>query len=352
MPLRQRIQDFWKYFNNIQKDIQEDLRHGDYECLQQHIHTCNERLLQINGSEIEFEKNDDFFEMTFVNHGDASAQYISALLKKDAPEAILDDWIINSYRPALSEKAYHSVFEVKGTTYQGSDFKIYYEIDEINKLIPIKVFCKGLLELDDDQKFRITKTMLELFIGELELEARISDIEILTEEIETDDMCLLPNFYEDICDIIVDQEWTEYHDPSQIYMAYKIDEKIIYEGLRKDMKMILTTCPHLQEEILNNDFTICKQMLQYGGEYGYLYYELKEESEEYALLRQQLEKELHNLLYPLSFARTIGGAMGTHYAYIDLLIYDKNAFLLALRKIREHLNFDVYYKPFYQEIIG
>lgn len=346
MELKHRIHNFWKYFLTIQNNIEEDLKAQDFECLEQHVVECNKKLETISKGTIEFEESDGFFEMTFPSHGNKSIQYINALLKKEAPKALLDNWIINAYRPPLSEKAFHSMFEHDHQTYQGSDFKIYYEIDEVNKMIPIKVFCKGLLGLDKEHQLQITKTMLELFIGELELEARISSIEILEEEIDGEDVCLLPNFYEDICDIIIAQEWIEYHDPTQIYMAYKIDEKITFEGLRKDMKLIVTTYPQLQEEVLNQEYTICKDMKQLGGELGYLYYETYGERKEIALIRQQLEKELQDLLYPMSIARTIGGAVGTKYAYIDILLFDRTAFRIAFEKIREHLSFDIYYKPF------
>lgn len=346
MELRERIQDFWTYFTSIQHDLENDLLHHDEECLQLHRKECNERVAAISGGSIEFEEADGFFEMTLPAYGNRSIQYIHALMKKDAPKKLLDRWIINAYRPPLSEKAFHSMFEVDQKTYQGSDFKIYYEIDDVNRMIPIQVYCKGLVGLDSNRQLSIARTMLELFIGELEVEARISSITVLQEELDVSDVCLLPNFYEDICDIIIDREWVEYHDPTAIYMAYKIDEKISFEGLRKDMKMIVTTFPQLQEEVLNKEEAICRDMKQRGGEYGYLYFANAGVSEKSALVRQQLEKEVHNLLYPMSIARTIGGASGTQYSYIDLLIFDRKAFQSAFEKIRDRLSFDIYYKPF------
>ena len=110
--------------------------------------------------------------------------------------------------------------------------------------------------------------MLELFIGELEFEARISRVEILDAEIDEENVCLLPNLYEDLCDIIIDQEWMEYHDPLSIYMAYKLDEKPVSETLRRDMKLIVTTNPQLQEEVLNKEYATCKDFADKGGEYG------------------------------------------------------------------------------------
>ena len=86
-------------------------------------------------------------------------------------------------------------------------------------------------------------------------------------------------------------------------MAYKLDEKPVSETLRRDMKLIVTTNPQLQEEVLNKEYATCKDFADKGGEYGYLYYEKLYEDEKEALVRQQLEKEINDLLYPMSIAR-------------------------------------------------
>ena len=186
----------------------------------------------------------------------------------------------------------------------------------------------------------------ELFIGELELEARINSITIIDTPSDEENVCLLPNFYEDICDIIIDEEWSEYHDPTTIYMAYKLDEKLPSETLRKDMKMIITTNPQLQEELLNQEYQSCKDMKERGAEYGYLFYEVLYEDEKEALLRQQLEKEINKLFYDMSLARTIGGAIGIHYSYIDVAVFDIDGFKIALEKLNEKLSFKIYYRSF------
>ena len=70
------------------------------------------------------------------------------------------------------------------------------------------------------------------------------------------------------------------------------------------------------------------------------------EDEKEALVRQQLEKEINDLLYPMSIARTMGGAVGEYYSYIDIAVFDKDGFMIALEKINEHMNFKIYYKSF------
>ncbi len=97
---------------------------------------------------------------------------------------------------------------------------------------------------------------------------------------------------------------------------------------------------------MNHETDSIQEAMRFGAQYGYLYYEITQEKEQIALVRQQLEKELQELLYPMSIARTIGGAIGTHYAYIDLIVFEQEALAILLEKINEHLSFPLYYQAF------
>lgn len=347
MNLKHRVKHFWQYFETIQKDIELCLKEHDQHELNHLLEDLNARLVNIVGTKMEVELNENgFYEMTFPSGGDKNVQFCTALLIKDAPQQLKEDWILNAWRPPLSEKALNSFIDCNGKHYTGADFKVYYNINTDLKMLDIKVYSEAFKGMAEDYRNRLTAYMLELFIGELELEARINSIETILEESEEEDVCLLPNFYEDICDIIIDEEWSEYHDPTMIYMAYKLDEKLPSETLRKDMKMIITTNPQLQEELLNQEYESCKEMKQKGAEYGYLFYEVLYEDEKEALLRQQLEKEINKMLYDMSIARTIGGAIGIHYSYIDVAVFDVDGFLIALEKMNEKMKFKLYYRPF------
>ncbi len=347
MNLKHRVQNFWKYFETVQSTVEQALQEGDQHELEHLLEDLNHRLATIVGTKMELEMNENgFFEMTFPSGGDKNVQFCSAILVKDAPEQLKENWILNPWRPPLSQKAMNSYIDVKGKRYGGADFKIYYKINEALKMLDIEVYCEALKDMEEDYRNRLVAYMLELFIGELELEARINSITIIDTPSDEENVCLLPNFYEDICDIIIDEEWSEYHDPTTIYMAYKLDEKLPSETLRKDMKMIITTNPLLQEELLNQEYQSCKDMKERGAEYGYLFYEVLYEDEKEALLRQQLEKEINKLFYDMSLARTIGGAIGIHYSYIDVAVFDIDGFKIALEKLNEKLSFKIYYRSF------
>ncbi|MEG0360136.1 MAG: hypothetical protein RR537_00775 [Longicatena sp.] len=345
MNTKYRIQAFWKYFISIQKDLEESLRTNNTNELKRINTDMNEKLKSVCGCGVEVEMNETgFYEMTFATGGNKTAQIVAAVLKKDAPKQLADNWIINAFRPPLSEKAMHTVFNSTEKQYSGVDFKVYYTIVDATKTLELKVYCEGLVGMDSDYRDQLVAYMLELFIGELEFEARISHVEVIDEESDEENVCLLPNLYEDICDIIIEREWHEYQDPLSIYVAYKLDKKPVSDTLHNDRLLIVTTHPQLQEELINKEYVTSKEFVSLGGTYGYLYYEVLYEDEKEAILRQQLEKEIHDLLYPLSIARTIGGAIGIHYSYIDVAIFDKDAFSLALEKMNKKMKFKIYYK--------
>lgn len=345
--LRYQVVKFWQDFDKIRPSLQKALSEENREEIADLIQGLNEDAERIAGCKVEIDIDDEFYEMTFDTGANKTSQYIADLMKNCVPDHILDHWIINSYRHPLSKRAMHTSLAWQDKTYTAVDFKAYYTIDENAKNIYLKLYCPAFKGMDKVRQKEISSYMLELFIGELELEARIAHVEILEEPSDDENVVLLANLYEDICDIIVDLNWHEYHDPTHIYNVYKLNEAIKGSGVRKDMVVVATSNPLLFEEIQNREFDSCRILNEMGGEYGYLYYEHKNDGENVALLNAQLEKEIQALLYPLHIARTIGSAVGSIYNYIDLILFDREAFLEALNKINEKLDIQLYYRPFY-----
>lgn len=347
MDTKHRVKNFWNYFMGVRSELENALRREDEELLADLRRELSMQVASVCDAQVELETHDGFFELTFHGGANKTKQYICALLKKDAPRELVDDWIINAFRQPLSQSAFHTRLAIENVSYSGADFIIYYEIDRHAKCISIEVYCEALAKVAEERRLAIIIAMLELYIGEIELEARIGDIQVVEEpRQDARNFCYLPNFYEDICDIVIDEGWSEYTEPCAVYSAYKLDREITSDSLRKDMKLIITTNAALQEELLNHEADSCEEAQRFGARYGYLYYEIEQEGEAIALVRQQLERELQELFYPLSIARTIGGAIGTHYAYIDIIVFDFTALEIVLERLNEHLAFPLYYQSF------
>lgn len=346
MHIKHRVQHFWKLFLQHEAELKIALQEQDSFQIARIEKDLKEFLKKTSGCFFELDYDNGFYELTFTPSGDKNAQLICDLLCKDAPKQLQEDWILNAYRMPLSSAAYRSVIQNGDVQISGSDILIYYNINEAMHTLDIKVYCEKWQGMEMDLKERLCAYFLELFIGELELEARISSIEIIDQKSQDEDVVLLPNFFEDICDIIMDKEWVEYSSPLSIFSVYKLDEMPVSKTLRNDMKMILTRHPLLNEQMLRKQDEVVRDFRALGGDFGYIYYEKRYEDEKEALLRQELERQLHSLLYDMSIAYCIGGALGEYYTYIDLAVFDIDALQIVLEKLREKLDFDIYYKPF------
>lgn len=349
---KMRVKYFWESFMKLRGELERALKEEDEAALEELRGEIDGMLEKVCGCKALIERNaDGFFEFTLDTGPNKTVQYIAALIRQNAPRALVEDWIINAWLPPFTSKAANAAVRIKDKVYTGADFTVFYEIDEENKCLHAQVYCPGYRDiLDEERKREMSAYMLELFLGELELEARIASVEAVDEPAaDCENFCLLPNFYEDVCDIIIAHDWLEYHDPTSIYMVYKLNEQPVHDTLRNDMKLIITTNALLQEEVLQGNDDSCKDFKDKGGEYGYLYYENPYEDEKNALIRQTMEKRLDEQLQKLSIAHTIGGAIGTFYSYIDVAVFDPDAFAIILEDLNTKISFALHYQPFMSE---
>lgn len=344
MSIKKQAKRFWRVFEQEKKNLEKALlSHNDEEVkeIKKIISTYFEELCNC---ELEISEEDGIFELTFLPEQEKNAQLICDLLKKLAPES-MQDWVIHSCLPPLSQKALNTVLRIKEQDYTADDFIVYYDIDRKNKCLNAEIYCDAFMQIEPNKAMEIGIYMLQLNIGEIALEAYINHIDVISER-KSGNASLLSSFYETLLDIIEEEKWTEYDSATSIYRAYSLNENKIIEDVRKDMKIIFTVHPLLMGELLNDEYFTYHQFFDFGGEYGYLYYELEGKEVNDALIRQKLEKKLNELLYPMGIARSIGGAIGTKYAYIDLAIFDKDEFIKVLDKINNKLSIKLTYKSF------
>lgn len=345
MSIKKQVKRFWKIFETERKNLEKALLEHNHEEVSEIKKILATYFEELCNCELDIEEEDGIFEITFLPEQDKNAQIICALLKQLAPDVVKTNWVIHSSLPPLSQKALNTVLRLNNQDYGADDFSVYYEIDTNNHCLDVEVYCDAFQAMEPNKAMEIAVYMIQLYIGEVALEAYINHIEVIDAK-KSGNASLLSHFYEMLLDIIVEQKWSEYKDATSIYRAYKLEEEKIMEDVRKDMKMIFTIHPLMIGETLEGESFIANQFFDLGGEYGYLYYEHANSEVNDALVRQKLEQKLNELLYPIGVARSIGGAIGTKYAYIDLAIFDKQDFLKVLPKINEKLSIKLSYAPF------
>lgn len=345
MSIKKQIKRFWKIFETEKKNLEKALLEHNQEEVEEIKKILSTYFEELCNCSLDIDEEDGIFEITFLPEQEKNVQLICALLKELAPDTVKANWVIHASLPPLSQKALHTVLRLNDQDYSADDFNVYYEIDTNNHCLDVEIFCDAFQAMEPNKAMEIAVYMLQLYIGEVALEAYINNVEVIDTK-KSGNASILSHFYEMLLDIVAEQKWSEYKDATSIYRAFKLEEEKISSEVRKDMKMIFTVHPLMIGETLEGESFIANQFFDLGGEYGYLYYEHANSEVNDALVRQKLEQKLNELLYPIGVARSIGGAIGTKYAYIDLAIFDKEDFLKVLPKINEKLSIKLKYAPF------
>lgn len=346
ITIRNQAKRFWKTFELERKNLEKALLENNNEEISEIKKILGTYFEELCNCSIEINEEDGIFELTLLPELDKNAQIICELTKKIAPDS-LRNWVIHACLPPLSQKALNTLLRIENVEYSADDFRVYYEIDEVSRCLNLELYCPAFAVMEANKALEIGYYMLELFIGEAAFEGYINQMNVIDKTSENlNSYITLSHFYECLLEIVEDKKWSVYNDPTAIYRVYQIDDYKISEDVRKDMKVIFTIHANLMNEVLNDEQHLSTQFFDFGGEFGYLYYQHEKNEVNDSIIRQSLEKNLNELLYPLGIARSIGGAIGTKYAYIDLAIFDKKAFVSALSKINEKLEIKLIYESF------
>ncbi|MFV0381777.1 MAG: hypothetical protein ACK5KR_06110 [Breznakia sp.] len=345
MSIKKQVLKFWKIFLQERSNLEHALRHHCETEQKEISKILNVYLEELCNCQLMFEVGLQHYEMIFLSGQDKNAQIICALLKKMMPKGIEGTWLVHASLPPLSEKALHTILRLEDKEYTPDNFIVYYDIDEQNKCLNLEVYCKAYDVLEKNKANEVTMYLLSLFLGDIALEAYVNQIDLIDHQ-KTGDSALLTQLYEVLQDIIAEYQWVDYQDATMIYRIFKIQENTNQEAVRKDIKIMSSVHPVLMSELLEDVFHSYHEFFDFGGEFGYIYYENPYRDEKDALLRQKLEKVINNMLYKHGIARSIGGAMGSKYTYIDIAVFDKEEFLKAFHKMNTHISLSLAYTSF------
>lgn len=353
MNVKENILNFWKNFEQASPELLKALEQNDYVALQKVLEPLNNESYKISGAHLFVEDSFEQPELTFDTGPNKTTQLICKQLKSLAPASVKKTWIINAQLPPLSQKAIEAQIQIKDTIYTLADFTVFYQVDNQTQSFVCDLYCSGFDLIENpEHKREMCIYLLELAVGLNYLEAYISSVNFTNEPKKDEKFVNLTELYDVIDQTIVRNHWKDYKDSLDIHSAYEPHQDIANDSLRKDMKLIHTIHPTLIEENLAGVHDSLLDLKEKGGEYGYIYWANMYEGKENALFRQELSKQLSQLLAPLHVAGVIGGAIGKSYSYIDLIVYSPKEFLRAFAQIQQQLKgkIELHYRPFEKDV--
>lgn len=344
MSIKKNALAFWKYFLKNQKEIEFALLTQDQDKIKHWSDLLGDECLKVAGCYLSIEREDDFNILTFEPMKDKTSQIICVYLKKFAPKALVDSWIIFDCIPPLCDKINHYRFNVNEKDYTIDDIRIgYIETPKVKDSFSISLVCEAFEHMNDNEKDIIGDTYVQNVLGDLVLNSYVEKIECTSIEKENVKYIPLREGYDEVIDFMELHNYRTYSDCTQIYSVYKLNEENTSDELLKDRVLISTIQPMNFVEVMNNERRSLNQITRLQGEVGFLVLAIDEFNESVAQQKRVLEKELNDLLYELGIARICGSGIAKKRVYFEVFIFDKEEFKQAIVKVVSKLQLPITY---------
>lgn len=344
MSIKSNALAFWKYFLKNQKEIESALESQDKDKIKLWNDRLGEECLKVAGCYLSIEREDDFNLLTFEPMRDKTSQIICVYLKKFAPKALVDTWIIFDCIPPLCDKINHYRFNIDEKDYTINDIEIgFIETPKVKDSFSVSLVCEAFENMNDNEKDIIGETYVQNVLGDLVLNSYVEKIECIPTKREDVKYVPMTSGYDEIIDFMELHNYKTYSDCTQIYTVYKLDEENTSNEVLEDRILISTIHPMNFIEVMNNERRSLNQITRLQGEVGFLVLSIDEFNETVAEQKRVLEKELNDLLYGLGIARVTGSGIAPKRVYFEVFIFDKEEFKKAVVKVVSKLNLPITY---------
>ena len=174
MSIKSNALAFWKYFLKNQKEIESALESQDKDKIKFWNDKLGDECLKVAGCYLSIEREDDFNLLTFEPMRDKTSQIICVYLKKFAPKALVDSWIIFDCIPPLCDKINHYRFNIDEKDYTIHDIEIgFIETPKVKDSFSVSLVCEAFENMNDNEKDIIGETYVQNVLGDLVLNSYV-----------------------------------------------------------------------------------------------------------------------------------------------------------------------------------
>lgn len=336
---RQRVIDFWKEFEKEEAGLRKIMDEK----------TDPQTLVKTMNSVLLFAFDDPYFQMGINDEGKyeliltpegnrARLLQIHYCVER-APESLKEKWNFYSTKPAHMKDT--ETLQMYDLTITPQDVTPYYEIDEERRKINIQIYSPKLMTLENDNRYNMLFILLDQAIGELYTMEYIGYIDFVEEKQNLPNVGLV-EFKGVIDRTIKDKGWSTLDNPVELYSGYRLEpnEK---EGwkIREDAYIGVTSCIPIVNKFLQHDNSLFDSFEENGIIFGFLFYEnINVPQDRMVPQRAEIEDKIIALTEQQGIAQSIGGATGSHFSYMDFIIYDYDAFIRIAKEVMSGYKFE------------
>lgn len=347
LPFRKRVQDFWKWFTDNEAELSRivenrgQLDNGDAV----EFITAGTNLID---EDVHFNLGGDY-EFTFSVEGNTHLFYLYPYIVSQLPGQFKDKWHFFPFNQGTDTSFSFGMYGVNVDMAQVQVSVAYRE--DINAF-DIRFYEDRLCSLEEAQSYNAYYIMMEIMLGEGLSYQYVASVE--RAEAPLENMITLPELRAYITDTLKAHNQEVFDNPQQVYTGYRFEPQE-NEELRFDIVAGSSCFQPLIADYYNGSTELSDRLNNFGAQAVFIAfpYENEEEGDGKKVLdfRYELEDRLaEELLEPEGLGLLLGGAIGTGTCYIDLLLFDREAFLEKIIPfLKEYPQYRFYLSDFRQD---
>ena len=331
MPLSLRVEAFWDWFVENEEKLSDMMHTKSKEEAEAFTEFVGEGtgLLSEN---THFNVGGDH-EFTFSVEGWPDLFILYPYIISRMPESLKGKWKFFPFNQGMNGASL--AFKMYDTDVDMAKIKVNASYLEESNDFNIRYYDENLCALPEEKSNGIFHIILELTLGEGVSFKYIREIERVS-SIE-DGMITLSELRRHIEETLKSHNQEFFENPKDIYTTYQLSPKESDE-LRSDV-IIGSTCLYsLVADYYNDSTDVFDHANSFGAQAMFLVFPNSTDGDDHQILdfRHDLEDRItEELLESEHLGLITGGATGTTYSYIDLLVYDLPAFIRKIRPLLE-----------------
>lgn len=329
--LKQRVEQFWKWFPSVSQKYFDALEQNQFDSLVEEFGRQMSTFLYDMAWVFGPGPNDDSHSLTVSGECLAIKQLIAKYWLECAVE--VPGWSFHSSRqPTDPDKLAGMELTVgKEKSIDTSNFLLKVRVDEENQVFDLRAWHENFRVVPRSHHDEILFLLLDEALGEFGASMWLGDVGIkpIKPEKATVNLVNLRAYLQKI----IDEKGWQRLPPLEEYAVYELPER--GDFARGDTVCGISCIPEVIFELIENRGTLQNDLLEgTGAELVYVQVDsdaLPQDKE--AEFRAEIEDLLEEQLRATRSGYTLGGAYGSSYSYIDLILFDGD----ESRKLVKHI---------------
>ena len=329
----ERTAAFWRWFDENEEKLADMVKNRASHDMEEIVAAYSEGV-RIISEDIHFNVGGDY-EFTFAVSGRDYLFYLLPYVVSNMPEKHRGKW--NFYPHMQGTRGQDFGLQMHGAKVEAGKVMISLSIEENASKADIQFYSKGLASLSENECYSAFYILMENTIGEGLARTCVGNVELVKKRGLT--MFPLTKLEEKLARKLCKDG--KIPDLAEQYFTYRFEPRED-ELLRSDIFIgtgnfgAIINDYYAGEGRCFNDFAGC------GATAAFLFYSYDEETESerkevlaqrYEIMDRLEEEVLGARGSGKNIGLMLGGAMGTQYAYIDILLYDLQVFADKARNV-------------------